>query len=499
VSSIAGAPAETGEMRAGCRGTAPLTARMETWQTAVCGQPARLAGWLEMYGSPLNLIDPSPIERNAGELQRAAERQGLDFKIFFARKANKALALVDEAARLGLGIDLASEPELRQTLNRGVPGRDLIMTAAIKPAALLARCVESETLIAIDNEDELGRLMILAQAHRGAIRVALRLAPELAGRPQTRFGLTREDALAMVDRRLPVADDSNITIEGVHFHLDGYDAGERVSALGEALALIDALRARGHRPTFIDMGGGIPISYLDSPAEWTTFWSEHRRSLVGERDPLTFEGHGLGLEVHGGEIIGRANVYPYYQERTRGEWLEQVLVAPLTGSRTDTVADAIRTRGLQLRCEPGRSLLDGCGLTVARVEFRKQRRDGTWMIGVAMNRTQCRSTSEDFLVDPLLLRVPNRPVAGDAAGPIEGYLVGAYCIERELLTLRKLRFPTGVEVGDIVVFPNTAGYMMHILESSSHQMPLARNLIVTPGREPFIDPIDLGRDALTAL
>jgi hypothetical protein len=28
--------------------------------------------------------------------------------------------------------------------------------------------------------------------------------------------------------------------------------------------------------------------------------------------------------------------------------------------------------------------------------------------------------------------------------------------------------------GDIVVFPNTAGYLMHSLESSSHQMPLAR-------------------------
>ena len=63
-----------------------------------------------------------------------------------------------------------------------------------------------------------------------------------------------------------------------------------------------------------------------------------------------------------------------------------------------------------MRCEPGRSLLDGCGVTAARVEFRKQRRDGTWLIGLAMNRTQCRSTSDDFLVDPLL--VPGRSASG---------------------------------------------------------------------------------------
>ena len=135
--------------------------------------------------------------------------------------------------------------------------------------------------------------------------------------------------------------------------------------------------------------------------------------------------------------------------------------------------------------------MDGCGLTAARVEFRKQRRDGTWLIGLAMNRTQCRSTSDDFLVDPLLLR-PAGGVADEApaTAAIEGYLVGAYCIERELLTWRRLTFPSGVAVGDIVVFPNTAGYLMHILESASHQIPLARNLIATSFEEPFLDRID---------
>ena len=126
-------------------------------------------------------------------------------------------------------------------------------------------------------------------------------------------------------------------------------------------------------------------------------------------------------------------------------------------------------------------------MTVARVEFRKQRRDGTWLIGVAMNRTQCRSTSDDFLVDPLLLR-PGRE--SDGTGPIEGYLVGAYCIERELLTWRRLRFPAGVQVGDLVVFPNTAGYLMHILESASHQIPLARNVVLGADGEITLDGID---------
>ncbi len=47
-----------------------------------------------------------------------------------------------------------------------------------------------------------------------------------------------------------------------------------------------------------------------------------------------------------------------------------------------------------------------------------------------------------------------------------------------------------MSVGDFVAFPNTAGYLMHILESSSHQIPLARNLVLD-GFTATLDPIDV--------
>ena len=93
-------------------------------------------------------------------------------------------------------------------------------------------------------------------------------------------------------------------------------------------------------------------------------------------------------------------------------------------------------------------------------------------------------------MDPLLIGAGANPDAGGRTAAIEGYLVGAYCIERELLTWRRMRFPHGVAVDDIVVFPNTAGYLMHILESSSHQIPLARNLLLDGDGTAQLDAID---------
>jgi diaminopimelate decarboxylase len=479
---------DTTQIRSGCGGSEPLPARLEPWQIELCGNPKLLAEWVDHHGSPLNVLDPTPLARNAGELQSAATLAGVELKVFFARKANKALALVDEARDNALGVDVAGERELAQVLARGVPASDIVVTAAVKPRALLELCVASGATVVIDNEDELTLVTEVADGAERDVPVAFRLAPEIA--PCTRFGLPAAQIAALAGRLWPHGPAGRLVLSGLHFHLDGYRASDRVAALGETLELVDALRGRGHRLTFVDIGGGIPMSYLDDAAVWDRFWSEHRAALAGRREPLTFEGHGLGLTAHDGEIRGLPSVYPYYQRLVRGAWLAHVLDGELsTGAGRRPAAAALRLRGLELRCEPGRSLLDGCGLTAARVEFRKQRRDGMWLIGLAMNRTQCRSTSDDFLVDPLLLS-PASEREGPAAGELEGYLVGAYCVERELLTRRLLRLPRGVAVGDLVVFPNTAGYLMHSLESASHQIPLAHNLIVRSGAPPFLDAID---------
>ncbi len=185
-------------VRARCAGVVALAGRLEPWQLELCRRPERVAALLAEHGSPVNLIDPSPLGRNAAELRDAAARFGLELGILFARKANKALGLVDEALRLGLGIDLAGERELEQALQRGAPGSALVMTAAVKPASLLASCIDSGTTVVVDNGDEPRLLARLPGRVDRATPVALRVAPAPgAGRVPTRFGLARAEALAL--------------------------------------------------------------------------------------------------------------------------------------------------------------------------------------------------------------------------------------------------------------------------------------------------------------
>ena len=141
---------------------------------------------------------------------------------------------------------------------------------------------------------------------------------------------------------------SAIPVIGVHFHLDGYDAGERVAAIRESLGLIDALRPRP-RPASSTSAAASPSAISSPPRNGEAFWEAHRRA------PLTFEGHPL------------ANVYPYHQAPVGGDG--SVRCSRRSHARSPAAASSVR-------CEPGRSMVDGCGMTVARVRYRKRRGDG---------------------------------------------------------------------------------------------------------------------------
>ena len=441
-------------------GLPPLTGRLEPWAEDLFHHPEQLQHAIDEYASPLNILNPDPLVRNCRQLTQAGERHGVDVRVFFARKANKALTFVERVRDEGHGVDVASYRELSQVLATGVPGERIILSAAIKTDQLLQLAIDNNVTISVDTCGEFDR--IIALAGDSDVRVAPRLAPDPQRFMPTRFGERSEIWLAYLSQPHP-----HVQVAGLHLHLHGYSAQDRIDALHEATDLIKELRVAGHAPEFIDMGGGVPMSYLDDADQWDNFKQALHAQNQCEIAPFTWKADPL------------KNFYPFHQSPVREQWLEEVLGSP-AGAKVGEL-------GLRLHVEPGRSVLDGCGAIIARVAFVKERSDGLPLVGLEMNRTQLRTTSDDYLVDPV--HIPLGKAA--ASEPYEGFLVGAYCIEDEVIMRRPIFFPQGVQVGDLIAFPNTAGYFMHILESASHQIPLAKNLVAHAG-ELTLDAIDRG-------
>jgi diaminopimelate decarboxylase len=208
---------------------------------------------------------------------------------------------------------------------------------------------------------------------------------------------------------------------------------------------------------------------LESADEWQHFHHELRRSLSGVREPITWNNDGLGLSYINGIFHGGLQVYPYFSKRSKWLMLKDLLNSPLKSG--ERVADAINRRCLQLRIEPGRAALDQSGISIASVVHRSHDSAGELCVGLDMNFTQLRSSSAEFLVDPVLVPATRKGAS------VECYIHGSYCMDRDLILKRKIFLPHTPAPGDVMCFLNTAGYMMHFLESPGHGFGLAANLV----------------------
>ncbi|MFD2594005.1 alanine racemase [Sphingobacterium griseoflavum] len=453
---------------------APLTPIIHSWIVQLLQDRDLLAETIKLENSPVNIQSIVPFQENIAAYKRVFQQYDLKHKIYFARKANKCLTFAKAAAEAGEGIDTASHKELQQCLEAGIPGDQLILTAALKNLTLLELAVTNHVTIIIDNMDEYELLDSIVRASETKAHISVRIGGfTVAGKKlPTRFGFSLDAAYHLITEQ--IKGHPFLSFTGLHFHLNGYDIAQRAAAISQCIQLADQLAALDVPCQHIDIGGGYLVNYLQQREEWETFHRELKEAVLGQRSALTYQNDALGMVLIDGKLYGEPTVYPYYNEIPKAIFLEKVLTSQ-SEPHSLPIHELIRSRNIELRIEPGRSLLDQAGITIARVLFRKQDTEGNLLVGLEMNRTQMKSSSADFLLDPI--HITHQPT--EKQEPVHGYLVGGYCLEQEFLLKRKIQFATYPEIGDLIAFPNTAGYMMHFFESQAHQFALASNVFFT--------------------
>ncbi|MET7851325.1 Y4yA family PLP-dependent enzyme [Streptomyces avermitilis] len=401
---------------------------------------------------PYHVLFPERFDTNAAAFREVFAEAGVDGRVYYAKKANKAAVYAERAAVAGLGVDVASHGELREALAAGVRGENLVVTGPAKTDDLLRVAVLQGALIAVDALDELDRLIALTRALGCTARVLLRrLPPE---QPHSRFGLD-DGAL---ESALTRCVEAPVDMEGFSFHLSGYDVRQRADLTADLIRRCGHARELGLRADRISVGGGFAVDYV-AAEDWRRF-EESRR-------PEHF---------HAGKSFG--GFYPYHSPVAGADALRTILAATPAGE-VAPLAALLRASGITLLVEPGRALLDQAGFTVFRVRGVKER-DGYAVLtvdGSSLSLSEQWFDSE-FLPDPVLVPAGSGPVAD--AGPYPACVGAATCLESDMLTWRKIPFPLRPAVGDLLVYLNTAGYQMDSNESPFHELPLPPKVVVEP-------------------
>ncbi len=451
----------------------PLSPITHPWVEKFMEGKIALRELMDREASPVNMHSLDPFVENIQAYKEVFERYKLKYKIFFARKANKSIAFARKSFMEQQGVDTASYRELKQSLDAGIAAESLILTAAIKNEKLIELAVGAGVMIVIDNEDELTMLQKIAEHQAVSAPISIRLGGFKLEREtlHSRFGFSPEKAFGLIK---DLSNEGYLDYKGLHFHLNGYSTEQRALAIEQCIELIDRLEKEGIKTGTLDIGGGFLINYLKEKTEWENFHKALKDAVLGQREPITYGNDPLGMVHIEGKLYGEPTVYPYYNELNKQNFLDAILQYQST-VYGKPLYRLIEERQLTLHIEPGRSLLDQAGVTLAKVAFRKQDSQGNLLVGLEMNRSQLKSSSADFLLDPVHIAFGSEE---KQSGACEGYLVGSYCLEQELILKRKIKFDRYPAIGDIILFPNTAGYMMHFFESEAHLFELAKNLFI---------------------
>jgi diaminopimelate decarboxylase len=230
--------------------------------------PELVARW----GTPLYVYSAGAIRRRYRDLDESLA--DVPHLIAYSVKANGNLGVLRLLADMGAGADIVSGGELARALHAGIPGDRIVFSGVGKTVPELAAALDAEIYgFNVESEGELRSLSDLACATGRRASIALRVNPDVetltphaytrTGHAATKFGIPISDAprLYRLARDLP-----GVEVRGIDLHIGSQilDVEPYRRALIQVLALLEQLSQEGMEFEYLDVGGGLGISYTGS-------------------------------------------------------------------------------------------------------------------------------------------------------------------------------------------------------------------------------------------
>ena len=229
---------------------------------------AALTSIADAVGTPVYVYSSSVIRARYQELDAAFG--GHPHAIHYALKANSTLAIARLLQSLGSGADANSIWEIDVARRAGFAASDIVFTGVGKSLAELECAVAlGVKAINVESTGELARVEAIAQQTGVVARVAIRLNPDIdakshphisTGLKVNKFGVAMEDT---ADLFASLAHRKALKLVAIHIHVGSQITSlEPITRAGALIArLAVSLKASGHPLEYLDVGGGLGISY----------------------------------------------------------------------------------------------------------------------------------------------------------------------------------------------------------------------------------------------
>ncbi|MDH4192587.1 MAG: diaminopimelate decarboxylase [Nitrospirota bacterium] len=262
----------------------------------------------EQLGTPCYIYSHRTLIRHFHAFDQAF--QAIPHIVAFAMKSNSNLTVLRILAREGSGADIVSGGELFRALQAGISPNKIVFAGVGKSKEEIRYALESDILMFnVESPGELQQINTVAGAMGLRARVALRINPDIdpqthpyisTGLKKSKFGIGADQALGefAAAGKLP-----HIEVVGVHSHIGSQltQVTPFVDALKKAIALIQTLQANGVHIQYLNIGGGLGITYSDETPP-------HPKELAAAIFPLLQTVSCQIIMEPGRSIVGNAGI-----------------------------------------------------------------------------------------------------------------------------------------------------------------------------------------------
>ncbi len=224
----------------------------------------------EKVGTPFYLYSYNTLVRHFTVFDRAFE--GIPHLVCYSAKANSNLAFLRLFVNLGGGIDVVSGGELYRALKGGADPQKIVFSGVGKREDEIEYALKVGILMFnVESSQELQVVNEVAGRIGKRAPIAVRVNPDIdpkthpyisTGLKRNKFGIDINRALMAyrLASQLP-----HLRIVGIDCHIGSQlvEVGPIVEALKKLKRLVENLRNEGMEIQYLDLGGGLGITYED--------------------------------------------------------------------------------------------------------------------------------------------------------------------------------------------------------------------------------------------
>ena len=236
---------------------------------------------------------------------------GIDALLCYSVKANSNLAILNVFARLGAGFDIVSLGELIRVKRAGGDTSKVVFSGVGKTEEEMRAAIEAGILFFnVESVEELRLLNEVGKKLGRKAPVALRVNPDIdpkthpyisTGFRESKFGIEIGKALEVYEEASTM-DGVRVTAIDAHIGSQIFELAPFADSLTKLVSLADDLIDKGIDIEYIDIGGGLGISYkMDEIPPHPKEYAEVITGLIGGKP------YKLVLEP-GRSLVGNAGI-----------------------------------------------------------------------------------------------------------------------------------------------------------------------------------------------